>query len=102
MNLPSLVFGELGVKELELSTEGAGTGRDDTGGHASSQQLMPRTGLHHHPLFLMYSRNTNRMAPRPAKAPSIVPPFAPGTNRLIITRLDKGRINLPHSRAGIK
>ncbi|KAF5271755.1 hypothetical protein FQA39_LY08078 [Lamprigera yunnana] len=58
------------------SISGDGTGLVETGGQASSQQLIPPTAPHNHLLF-MYSKNTRSSAPIPATAPNNVPPEAP-------------------------
>lgn len=62
-------------------TGGEGTGRDDTGGQASSQQLIPPTAPHHH-FFFTYSRKTKSRAPKPAMAPNKVLPSVPETRNL--------------------
>lgn len=61
---------------IAVGTGGDGTGLEETGGHASSQQLIPPTGPHHHFLFLMYSKKTRKRAPNPATAPKSVPPLS--------------------------
>lgn len=78
--LPSLLLGE--ILDIELGTEGDGTGREEIGGQASSQHEMPLAGVHHNnPLFFMYKRKTRRMTPRPAIAPNIVPPSKKETHK---------------------
>lgn len=70
--LPNLCLCEVEVD----CTGGEGTGLAETGGQASSQQLIPPTAPHSH-FLLTYSKNTNNKAPKPAAAPIKVPPLAP-------------------------
>lgn len=72
VDLPNLCLGGIDVE----GTGGEGTGLAETGGQASSQQLMPPTAPHHH-FLLIYKRNTNTSAPKPAISPNRVLPSVP-------------------------
>lgn len=72
---PNLCLDRGGGMDVE-GTGGEGTGLVDTGGQASSQQLMPPTAPHHH-FLLMYKRNTITSVPKHATRPNKVLPSAP-------------------------
>lgn len=72
---------------------GEGTGLAETGGQASSQQLMPPTAPRHH-FLLMYRRNTRTSAPRPATRPSRVLPSVPEKQEPLL--LERTHVNGKH------